>query len=58
MLRRAAALAVAHRLSFYDAGWAAAALELGISLISADHRLLTAGLAESPTNACARLRLG
>jgi predicted nucleic acid-binding protein len=57
MLRRAAGLAVARRLSFYDAGWAAAALELGVSLVSADRRLLAAGLAEAPTQACARLRL-
>jgi predicted nucleic acid-binding protein len=46
-LRRAATLARIHTLSFYDAGWAAAAVELGIRLISAQypdvnaHRILT-----------------
>jgi predicted nucleic acid-binding protein len=56
-LRRAAELAHTHALSFYDASWAAAALELGIPLISADRQLLAAGLAESPTAITSRLKL-
>ncbi|MEJ7772845.1 MAG: type II toxin-antitoxin system VapC family toxin [Geodermatophilaceae bacterium] len=56
-LRRAAALAHLHSLPFYDASWAATAAELGIPLISADRRLLDAGLAESPTEVATRLRL-
>ncbi|MGH3357480.1 MAG: type II toxin-antitoxin system VapC family toxin [Nocardioidaceae bacterium] len=56
-LRRAATLAGTHTLSFYDASWAAAAVELGIPLVSADRRLLAAGLAESPTAVAARLKL-
>ena len=56
-LRRAAALGERHRLTFYDACWAAAALELGVPLVSADGALLTAGLAESPTDFAARLGL-
>ena len=56
-LRRAATLAHTHALSFYDASWAATAVELGIPLISADHRLLAAGLAESPSEITTRLRL-
>lgn len=56
-LRRAAALAHAHALSFYDASWAATALELGVPLVSADRRLLAAGLAESPRQIATRLRL-
>lgn len=57
-LRQAAMLADTHSLSFYDASWAAAALELGISLVSADRALVSAGLAETPTDCVARLRLG
>ncbi len=56
-LRRAAELAQLHTLSFYDAGCAAVAAELGIPLISSDRRLLAAGLAESPTELTARLDL-
>lgn len=56
-LRRAATLAHAHELSFYDASWAAAAAELSIPLISADRQLLAAGLAESPTEISTRLKL-
>ena len=56
-LRRAAKLAHIHSLSFYDASWAATAAELGIPLISADRRLLTAGLAESPGEITTRLKL-
>lgn len=57
-LRDAAALAEEHALSFYDASWAATAAALGISLVSADRRLLAAGLAETPSAAAARLMLG
>jgi predicted nucleic acid-binding protein len=56
-LRDAAVLAETHVLSFYDASWAAAASALGISLVSADRRLLAAGLAETPTAVAARLNL-
>ncbi len=56
-LRRAAALAQMHTLSFYDAAWAAVAAELGIPLISADRQLLAAGLAESPSEITTRLNL-
>lgn len=56
-LRSAATLAHTHQLSFYDASWAATALELDMPLISADRRLLTAGLAESPTDVSNRLEL-
>lgn len=55
--RRAAEVAREHGLSFYDASWAAAAAEWGIPLISADRRLLTARLAESPTPITKRLQL-
>jgi len=56
-LRDAATLAGAHSLSFYDASWASAAAALGIPLISADRKLLTAGLALAPTDIAARLSL-
>jgi predicted nucleic acid-binding protein len=46
--REAAHLAAEHRLSFYDASFAAAARALGAVLLSADKRLLSAGLAQSP----------
>jgi predicted nucleic acid-binding protein len=45
--RRAAVIGDEHRLTLYDAAWAAAAEALGVSLISADTQLLEAGLAES-----------
>jgi hypothetical protein len=51
----AANLGHTHGLSFYDACWAATALQ--IPLISADRQLLAAGLAESPTAITTRLRL-
>ena len=57
-LRDAAILGGQHRLSFYDAAWAAAARGLTVPLISADRQLISAGLAESPTSIAARLRLG
>jgi predicted nucleic acid-binding protein len=56
-LRRAAELADEHTLSFYDAAWAAAASELGVPLVSADRKLLAAGLAQTPTNIATRLSL-
>ena len=56
-LGRAASLADAHGLTFYDASWAAAAAELGIPLVSADRLLLGSGLAESATDICKRLRI-
>ena len=56
-LRLAAELGERHRLTFYDAAWAAAAEALGIALVSADARLLAAGLAESPASIVQRLRL-
>lgn len=56
-LRYAAALAHEHGLSFYDASWAATADRLNMSLVSADRQLLAAGLAESPSDAVARLKL-
>lgn len=56
-LRDAAALGAAHRLTFYDAAWAASARGLGIALVSADSALLAAGLADSPASTVTRLRL-
>jgi predicted nucleic acid-binding protein len=56
-LRHAAELGERHRLTFYDAAWAAAAEGLGISLVSADAQLIAAGLAESPAAVAQRLRL-
>ena len=56
-LRAAAEVAAAHRLTFYDAAWVAAARGLGIPLVSADRQLLAAGLAESASTAAQRLGL-
>jgi predicted nucleic acid-binding protein len=56
-LRQAAVVGATHRLTFYDAAWAATAEALGVTLVSADARLLTAGLAESPAAVAHRLRL-
>jgi predicted nucleic acid-binding protein len=56
-LRHAAALARIHALSFYDASWAATAIALRMPLVSADTRLLAAGLAESPRDIVTRLKL-
>jgi predicted nucleic acid-binding protein len=56
-LRAAAALAEVNALSFYDASWAATAAALRIPLVSADRRLLDAGLAEPPSGVAARLKL-
>lgn len=55
--RDAALLAERHTLSFYDASWAATAGGLGISLVSADRKLVAAGLADSPAAVAARLNL-
>ena len=56
-LRQAAQLTHAHALSYYDACWAAAARALEIPLVSADRRLLAAGLAQSASECASRLRL-
>jgi predicted nucleic acid-binding protein len=56
-LRRAASIGATHGLSFYDAAWAASAVELGVTLVSSDRLLLDCGLAESPTVTAQRLRL-
>lgn len=56
-LRRAAAIGEVHRLNFCDAAWAAAAEALGVSLVSADLKLVAAGLAERPGQVAERLRL-
>lgn len=56
-LHDAASLGTTHQLTFYDAAWAAAARGLGVPLVSADTRLLTARLAESPAALAARLGL-
>lgn len=56
-LRHAASLAHQHGLSFYDASWAAAASQLEMPLVIADRQLLGAGLAESPSDTVARLKL-
>ena len=56
-LRDAAVLAETHRLTFYDAVWAASARGLGVALVSADRKLTATRLAESPTEAARRLRL-
>lgn len=53
-LRDAAELAETHGLSFYDASWAAVAQALQVPLVSADRQLLSAGLAQSATQASAR----
>lgn len=50
-MRDAAILGVTHRLTFYDAVWAAAARALGVPLVSEDRRLVDAGLAERPHSA-------
>lgn len=55
--RRAAELAHSHALSFYDAAWAAAAHELAVPLVSADRKLLAAGLAQTPTDIATRMSL-
>ena len=57
MLRDAALIAGQHPLSFYDASWAAAAVALETTLVSADRRLLDEGLAESPSAVVRRMAL-
>jgi len=54
-LRDATTLGARHNLTFYDATWAASARALGVTLVSADRKLLGAGLAESATSAVGRL---
>ncbi len=56
-LHDTAFIAETHVLSYYDASWAAAAGALGVSLVSADRRLLAAGLAASPSAVAVRLKL-
>ena len=56
-LRLAAVLGDRHRITFYDAAWAVTADALGISFVSVDAQLRTAGLAESPAEVGQRLRL-
>jgi predicted nucleic acid-binding protein len=56
-LRRSADIGAIHGLTFYDAAWAASAVELGVPLVSSDRVLLASGLAESPTSTAQRLRL-
>lgn len=56
-LRRTADIGAIHGLTFYDAAWAASAVELGVSLVSSDRLLLASGLAESPISTAQRLRL-
>lgn len=55
--RDGADLAARHGLSFYDASFAAAARALAVPLVTADRRLLTAGLGESPTRCATRIGL-
>lgn len=55
--REAAGLAEQHRLTFYDAAWAAAARSVAVPLVSADRQLLDTGLAESLPQITRRLRL-
>lgn len=47
----AAALGEQHRLTYYDASWAAAAQALGCPLVSADRLLLSSGLAVTASQA-------
>ena len=49
----AADLAARHRLTFYDASWAAAAQALDCPLVTADRALLAAGLGRTATTAAA-----
>ncbi|HLQ32820.1 MAG TPA: type II toxin-antitoxin system VapC family toxin [Chloroflexota bacterium] len=53
----AADLAEQHRLTFYDAAFAAAARGLQVPLLSADRELLQAGLAESVSAFAQRMHL-
>jgi predicted nucleic acid-binding protein len=53
----AAQVAAAHRLTFYDAAYWAAAELLGCELVTADRRLLAAGAGKSSTELCAAFGL-
>lgn len=53
--QQAVSLARRFGLSFYDASWAAAAHSLNATLVSADRRLLDAGLAITATECAAQL---
>jgi predicted nucleic acid-binding protein len=55
--RDAAELAASHRLSYYDASYAAAARALAVPLITADRKLIVTGLAESPSQFALRTGL-
>ena len=55
--RDAAALAERHRLTYYDATFAAAARAVDATLVSADKQLLAAGLAESASTFARRIGL-
>jgi len=55
--RAAARLGEQHRLSFYDAMFAAAAQQTQAGLVSADKQLLAAGLAESASAFAVRIGL-
>lgn len=56
-MRDAATLAARHKLTFYDASWAAAAKGMSAPLVSADDALRRAGLALSATEAARQLNL-
>lgn len=56
-LTDSAAIGEIHGLSFYDACWAATAANLNMPLVSADRKLIAAGVAETATEAAGRLRL-
>lgn len=56
-LRDAATLGAAHTLTFYDAVWAATARALHVPLVSADTRLVSAGLALPPHELIRQLSL-
>jgi predicted nucleic acid-binding protein len=53
--RRAAELGERHKLSYYDAVFAATAQVRGFPLVTADRRLLDTGLGESPAALVRRL---
>jgi predicted nucleic acid-binding protein len=55
--RDATTLAHQHRLTFYDALFTAAARALGAQLVSMDHQLLAADLAETPAKFVSRVGL-
>jgi predicted nucleic acid-binding protein len=57
LLRDASHLAADHGLSYYDAAWAAASRAFGVPLVSADRKLVAAGLAESPATMVQRMSL-